>query len=1484
MGTALATTIQITGTSVPSRWTVAVAAYLVVIPTGHNVSFNVPGTGHQIFQFSLANGSTFTVPSGRDLEVIDEAAIDGHVTTAGGSFIANSPASRFAGSHARVTTTAAGLIRIAASTYDSQGNFVGNNTLTMFSARQSGSLLDLSRIQEWDASWNDNQSSWTTVQRVEALEGGMVDLSGLERLLTPSRVEDRIDFIVGSGGTIDLASLNTISGTGQARFDVEAATFWTLPSLATASDLTLLLRDGATFNAPALTDLSDLTVTFNSGATLNLPQLATINGLSITWTDNDATLNAPLATALTNSVLSLETDRTVITAPLTNIDNSRLFVNDGLTYTVAATTYDSRSSYAGNATQTSFSAQQAGSLLNLSSIQSWDAGWNDNQSSWTTVQKVEASDGGVVDFSGLQTLLTPNRVEDRVDFVVSSGGTIDLSSLHTISGTGQARFDAAAGMTWTLPALETASDLTLTLRDGATFNTPVLTNLGDLTITFNSGATVNLPQLTTINGLSVTWTDNDATLNAPLATALTNSVLSLKTGRTVITAPLTNIDNSRFFVNDGLSYTVAATTYDSQSSYAGNATQTSFSAQQAGSLLDLSSILEWDASWNDNQSSWTTVQKVEASDGGVVDLSGLQTLLTPDRVEDRVDFVVSSGGTIDLTSLHTISGSGQARFDTAAGMTWTLPALETASDLTLTLRDGATFHAPVLTNLSDLTITFNSGAMVHLPQLTTINGLSVTWTDNDATLNAPLATALTNSVLSLETGRTVITAPLTNIDNSRLFVNDGLSFAVAATTYDSQLSYAGNATLTSFSAQQAGSLLNLSSIQSWDASWNDNQSSWTTVQKVEASDGGVVDLSGLQTLLTPNRGEDRIDFVVSSGGTIDLSELSTVSGTGQARLTINSGGTMRLGNLLQSGNLRINVSDTTSLLDVAGTLDLQAGTFAVGNGGAVEIGDRFSFSYTNESNFAADAGILRLDGAGGQLFEVGSEDLGLPGPNSGNFGIGQLVIGQTAQRTSADLLDVIDNGNRGAGGEAESLYLYGLGGPDGLRILHDSALILNGLNVYSWDSSQSQMVHLNSLFQPGELRIEYDDGYLQLVPLDFEWDNPLGGDFNLPTNWSDDLLPLASDSALWNLGSIAGYTVQFGTNVATDAVLVLNDNVTYDLGGYTYTTSGLHATESLVVGLSASDTGRLTITNGTLAGTSARVAAQALAVGNLTVAGSGMLRLSDSLTLGTGQAALRVETGGTAQIGSALFVTQSGRVDLAGGSITVGSGALELAASTLRIRSDGRLSAAGIIDGHLVSDGLVRTGPSPATLNVTGDFWQTNTGTLELTINGSQPGIDQDQLLVGGEVMLDGLLDLSLDSTLSIAYGDFFTLIDATGLVSGMFDEIDGLLLSATQSLAVIYDPHDVVAIVVLPGDANLDGVVDTSDFNVWNANKFTTGSVGWSNADFNGDGVVDTSDFNIWNSNKFTSVDAARLVPEPDGLPWLAAFLLLIGCWMRRP
>ncbi len=67
-----------------------------------------------------------------------------------------------------------------------------------------------------------------------------------------------------------------------------------------------------------------------------------------------------------------------------------------------------------------------------------------------------------------------------------------------------------------------------------------------------------------------------------------------------------------------------------------------------------------------------------------------------------------------------------------------------------------------------------------------------------------------------------------------------------------------------------------------------------------------------------------------------------------------------------------------------------------------------------------------------------------------------------------------------------------------------------------------------------------------------------------------------------------------------------------------------------------------------------------------------------------------------------------------------------------------------------------------------------------------------------------------------------------------------------------------------LPGDADLDGLVDGTDFGIWNGHKFTA-EAAWCSGDFDADGVIDGSDFGVWNAHRFQSSDgSAAAVPEP--------------------
>jgi hypothetical protein len=67
-----------------------------------------------------------------------------------------------------------------------------------------------------------------------------------------------------------------------------------------------------------------------------------------------------------------------------------------------------------------------------------------------------------------------------------------------------------------------------------------------------------------------------------------------------------------------------------------------------------------------------------------------------------------------------------------------------------------------------------------------------------------------------------------------------------------------------------------------------------------------------------------------------------------------------------------------------------------------------------------------------------------------------------------------------------------------------------------------------------------------------------------------------------------------------------------------------------------------------------------------------------------------------------------------------------------------------------------------------------------------------------------------------------------------------------------------------LLGDADLSGVVDFLDFNIWASNRFTN-NPSWCSGDFNANGIIDFLDFNIWASNRFQSAALLRPPASPQ-------------------
>lgn len=198
-------------------------------------------------------------------------------------------------------------------------------------------------------------------------------------------------------------------------------------------------------------------------------------------------------------------------------------------------------------------------------------------------------------------------------------------------------------------------------------------------------------------------------------------------------------------------------------------------------------------------------------------------------------------------------------------------------------------------------------------------------------------------------------------------------------------------------------MLNLSSVQSINTGFNDGLGD-ICMQQITASSGGVIDLFGVETITSPVRSEDRLDFLVE-GGSITLGNLTppgsvwiTVKGydLNSVLSTLVSDAQGIPGELRVVGNVnpaadskRVPIEltgsggdPTTAKLIVEGDLSLQDPNTLVLSEGTLSVKGDLQFNHTDEERFKAADSILYMDGNGSaiepQMLEgrgVGCRDL-----------------------------------------------------------------------------------------------------------------------------------------------------------------------------------------------------------------------------------------------------------------------------------------------------------------------------------------------------------------------------------------------------------------------------------------------------------------------------------------------------------------------------
>jgi hypothetical protein len=612
-----------------------------------------------------------------------------------------------------------------------------------------------------------------------------------------------------------------------------------------------------------------------------------------------------------------------------------------------------------------------------------------------------------------------------------------------------------------------------------------------------------------------------------------------------------------------------------------------------------------------------------------------------------------------------------------------------------------------------------------------------------------------------------------------------------------------------------------------------------------------------------------------------------------------NGGRARVGYVRDYSNpTSVTLASATDRLEVVESINLATNiTLTAPTGATITVGRDVRHQYTDETKMALGGAVVLANGSGAQVFEVGGLDVDTFTNilTNDNFGFGRLVIGQSAQPTVVDLRDDVNNGNRGAGGAAEAMYLFGprgrtgtpqVGDPDALQVLGGSTFIIKNYNVYALQSSG--WIRLQDQFAGGSTFTAFGGGYLSksFSAVPGAWNQTGSGNWSSSGNW------------FMGLPNGAGATAVFGDKITAPAAINVDIPVTVGLLGF----DNAHACS-----LSGQP-----ISFNTADGASARIQVE-------NAAGNGNHSIANQLNLQTGLDIRNYGTGsltlsGTLNnpLGKPIAKTGPGLVIISGAQSHGTNALLHVEEGTLRVDTDAGSSVSRTLNllstggttifnigtiytsQHLasmdVAGGTVQLATGGNKVIVTGSLNMAGTGRLDLTNNkltidyGTNPSpapTIRSYLLSGyaGGAWNGVGIDTSSGDSGSFALG----FVDGNDNPGGFAHGV------AAGQIEVIYTRY---------GDLNLDGVVNATDSAIF-LHNFGRSTSRWIDGDLNYDGVVNATDSalfltNFGRSAGFSQIppldaatmnalmlDAASPVPEPTSVGLLAA--TAVGLLSRR-
>ena len=513
------------------------------------------------------------------------------------------------------------------------------------------------------------------------------------------------------------------------------------------------------------------------------------------------------------------------------------------------------------------------------------------------------------------------------------------------------------------------------------------------------------------------------------------------------------------------------------------------------------------------------------------------------------------------------------------------------------------------------------------------------------------------------------------------------------------------------------------------------------------------------------------NLTVSSGVTITAKGADSVGGSAQVDLigannvTVNGSIVVDGGSGGTSGDATINVTSSNGNILAGSSSNLHA---AGGSG-------------TGRINLTAKTGI----GATGAPVRIDDASPVLTATNAAGGGSGNIVLSQISGAVNLNgSLQTLTNSAAGGGidytAEAGNLSVgFVFSNPNGPITLRSTqaggnidisaagSVRANGINLIADNVSIAGAVTANTGF--GVALQPFDNNRSMSI---VSGGRLGGGTFSLLLS---ELQQITGDSLTFGPASSASSTGSLTIAAALDPTVVRTNQLKLRSGS-----GGITISNNIDMGAGVLDAtgGAVTFSGSPI--TISSTNATGFLAGTISAGGSGSTVTLNANTVVNGGPAAPTGSLGTLNIASGKILTMQGGAVNAGtlnlsGTYTVGTGTS--AFSTVNIASGGLLKGSGTLNGSVNNSGTVAPGTSPGVLTIAGNYTQSSSGLLQLELGGLAPGGGHDQLIVTGNAVLDGALQVLQFGSFAPGLLDKFQVLTVGGTITGTFSSVSVPLL-----------------------------------------------------------------------------------------------------------